>query len=241
MHLRVIGFAAMAALWLEMPAIAGDLDAFNAAIEQTAAHNRAAIGYLRTENVDLAAVELQDMQKAWGAVAERFGGDRPDKFRDNELYVTMLVDVPTRIVGALIMINFGRPDIAGASLQAIRREFSAVRRASGVEVLADCVLDANDAMEAFSVYRDDPPDWEKPAVTADVAAKAEAFGAAIRRCDALAPDAIRSKPEFRRLVDGVAASLTFVPKAIASRDSDLLHRVIGELRAFDNLLSFRYG
>jgi len=145
MHLRVISIAMAVASVLAGRALADNLDAFNAAIEETAAHNRAAIGYLRTENVDLAAVALQDMQKSWAAFAERFGGNRPDKLRDNELYVTMLVDVPTRIVGALIMINFGRPDIASNSLQAIRREFSAVRRASGIEVLADCVLDANDA------------------------------------------------------------------------------------------------
>ena len=237
MHLRVISIAAAAAFLLARPALADNLEAFNAAMEQAAAHNRVAIGYLRTENVDLAAIELQDMQKAWGAFAERFGRDRPEKFRDNELYVTMLVDVPTRVVGALIMIDFGRPDIARDSLQAIRREFSAVRRASGVAVLADCVLDANDAMDAFSVYRDDPPDWDK----ADVATKADALGATIKRCDAMAPDPIRSSPEFRRLIDGVAASLAFVPKAITTRDSDLLHRVINELHAFDNLLAFRYG
>ena len=32
-----------------------------------------------------------------------------------------------------------------------------------------------------------------------------------------------------------------IPKTIATRDSDLLHRVLIELRSFDNLLSFRYG
>ncbi len=241
MHLRVISIAMAVASVLAGRALADNLDAFNAAIEETAAHNRAAIGYLRTENVDLAAVALQDMQKSWAAFAERFGGNRPDKLRDNELYVTMLVDVPTRIVGALIMINFGRPDIASNSLQAIRREFSAVRRASGVEVLADCVLDANDAMEALLVYRDEPPDWDKPAAAEGLSAKSAAFGAAVARCDALAPDTIRARPEFRRLVDGVAASLVFVPQAIATRDSDLLQRVINELRAFDHLLAFRYG
>ena len=54
----------------------------------------------------------------------------------------MLVDVPTRIVTAMIMINFGRPDIAKNSLEAIRDEISAVRREGHVEVLADCVLNS---------------------------------------------------------------------------------------------------
>ena len=55
------------------------------------------------------------------------------------------------------------------------------------------------------------------------------------------------------LVDGIArslvqhaahkapASLKFVPQVIETRDNELLHRVLGELRALDNLLAFRYG
>jgi hypothetical protein len=240
MRMRRISIVTAAALLLAAGAArADDLALFNAAVEDVAAHNRVALGYLRTENVDLAMVEIDQMKEAWGPFAERFGRDRPEKFRDNALYATMLVDVPTRIVTAVIMINFGRPDIAKNSLQAIREEFTAVRRASGVEVLADCVLDANAAMDALFAYRDDPPDWDRPAT--DIAAKSDAYGAAVRRCDAMAPEALRAAPEFRRLVDGVAASLAFVPKAVAARDGDLLHRVIIELRSFDNLLAFRYG
>jgi hypothetical protein len=181
------------------------------------------------------------MRDAWGAFAERFGRDRPERFRDNGLYVTMLVDVPTRIVAATIMINFGRPDVAAGSLHAIRQELSAVRRGSGVELLADCVLDANAAMEALLVYQDSPPDWDKPATMTDFAQKAAAYGAAITRCGAMAPAGSGQSGEFRRLVDGVAAALAVIPKAIAARDGDLIHRVIIELQSFDDLLARRYG
>src|SRR5690242_6642194 len=174
---------------------ADDLALFNAAMEDVASHNRVAIGYLRNENLELAVVELDRMKDSWGAFAERFSGNRPEPFRDNKLYVTMLVDVPTRIVTAMIMINFGRPDIARNSLQAIREEMSAVRRASGVEVLADCVLDSSVAMQALSVYRDKVPDWNEPADARDIAAKADAYAAVIRRCDAMAPEAVRGNPE----------------------------------------------
>jgi len=242
MRLRWISIATIAVLHVgARAASADDLTLFNAAMEDVASHNRIAIGYLRNENVDLAVVELEQMKDAWGAFAERFSRDRPEPFRDNKLYVTMLVDVPTRIVTANIMINFGRPDIARSSLQAIREEISAVRRESGVAVLADCVLDANVAMDALYVYRDHAPDWDDPAAAPDIAAKADAYAAAVKRCDAMAAEPVRAGPEFRRLVDGVAASLAFVPKAIAARDRDLLFRVIIELRSFDNLLAFRYG
>jgi hypothetical protein len=241
MWLRWVSIAMVAVVLAGGAARADNLDLFNAAMEDVAAHNRVAIGYLQNENLDLAVVELERMRDSWGAFAERFGGNRPEKFRDNALFVTMLVDVPTRIVAALIMINFGRPDIARNSLQAIREEMSAVRRASGVEVLADCVLDSHAAMEALSVYRDKVPDWNDPAAAPDIEAKADGYGAAIKRCDAMAPEAVRANPEFRRLIDGVAASLAFVPKAIAARDRDMLYRVLIELRSFDNLLAFRYG
>jgi hypothetical protein len=240
MRRRLISVATAALLLTAKPMLADDLAGFNAAIEDVASHSRAALGYLHNRNGDLAAVELERMRDAWGAFAERFGHDRPERFRANALYVTMLVDVPTRIVAATIMINFGRPDVAAGSLQAIRQELSAVRRGSGVELLADCVLDANAAMEALLVYQDAPPDWDRPATVTDFAQKAAAYGAAVTRCDAMAP-ALSQSGEFRRLVDGVAAALAFVPKAIAARDDDLIRRVIIELQSFDNLLALRYG
>jgi hypothetical protein len=239
--LRWIGISGMVLFAGLHGARADELAVFNAAMEDVAAHNRVAIGYLQNENVDLAVVELDRMKGSWSAFAERFGGNRPAPFRDNKLYVTMLVDVPTRIATAMIMINFGRPDVAKSSLQAIRDEISAMRRESHVEVLADCVLDSHAAMEAFSLYRDKVPDWNEPSTSSDIAAKADAYGNAVKRCDAMASESVRANPEFRRLVDGVAASLAFIPKAIADHDRDLLYRVIIELRSFDNLLAFRYG
>jgi hypothetical protein len=238
---RLISVATAALLLTAKPMLADDLADFNAAIEDVASHSRAALGYLHNQNADLAAAELERMRDAWGAFAERFGRDRPERFRANALYVTMLVDVPTRIVAATIMINFGRPDVAAGSLQAIRQELSAVRRGSGVELLADCVLDANAAMEALLVYQDAPPDWDRPATVTDFAQKAAAYGAAVTRCDAVAPAALSQSGEFRRFVDGVATALAFIPQAIAARDRDLIHRVIIELQSFDGLLALHYG
>jgi hypothetical protein len=57
----------------------------------------------------------------------------------------------------------------------------------------------------------------------------------------MAAPALSRSGEFRRVVDGVAAALAFVPMAIAARDDDLIHRVIIELQSFDNLLALRHG
>jgi len=74
-----------------------------------------------------------------------------------------------------------------------------------------------------------------------VTAKADAYRATLQRCDGMASERIRGDGEFRRLIDGALASLAQVPKAIETRDADLLHRLLIELRSFDNLLAFRFG
>jgi hypothetical protein len=223
------------------PAAADDLADFNAAVEKAAAHNRVALGYLRTDSVDLAVIELERMRAAWGELVSRFGKNPPAALRDNSLFTEILIDVPTRLVGTLLVLDLGRTDVARSSLQAIRERLSEMRKRSGIVVLADCVLDANAAMAAFFKFDDTPPDWNKPASVIDLAAKATALAAVMQRCDQLASPEIRRDPEFRRLIDGTIASLRFVPKATETRDGDMVHRLIGELRAFDNLLIFRYG
>jgi hypothetical protein len=230
----------VAALLLS-PARADDLADFNAAVERAAAHNRVALGYLRTQNVELATVELDRMRNAWGDLTGRFGMTPPAPLRDNRLYAETLIDVPMRLVSASLMLDMGRIDLAQNSLQAVRQKLGDMRRGSGVEVLADCVLAYNAAMAAFVAYDDAPPDWSRTNTVPEISARADAVAKAARHCDALAGDTVRDKPEFRRLIDGTLDSLAFMPKVIEAHDNDLLHRLIGELRAFDNLLVFRYG
>jgi hypothetical protein len=233
--------ACLALALLAGPVMAGDLADFNAAVEQAQSHNRVAIGYLRTGNVDLASLELDRLRAAWGALQERFIGKRPDAFDGVSLYATLWTGVSTRLVAADLMLKSGRPDAARQSLEAIRGDLYGLRKAAGVVVLADCVRDANTAMDALMAYDDRALDWTKPATRFGIASKASIYGYVLDRCDGTAGDAVRQAPEFRRLVDGAKAGLALIPKAIATRDSDLLHRVLIELRSFDNLLAFRFG
>jgi hypothetical protein len=223
------------------PARAADIDDFNAAVEQVSAHGRVAVGYLRSENMDLADVEIDRMGDAWRGVVDRFGATRPAAFVGSTQFGTVLVDVSTRLITASMLLNSGRPANARDSLLAIRDELSQLRREAKVTVLADCVLDANAAMDALYAFNGNPPDWRNAAQTQDLATKAGAYEKDLRRCDAMASEPVRKDAQFRRLVDGALNSLTFVPKAIAAGDSDLLHRVLIELRSFDNLLAFGFG
>jgi len=226
---------------LGAPASAGDLADFNAATESVAAHNRVAIGYLRTGNADLAELEIDRLRKAWGELQQRFAGKRPEIFDGNSYYVVAMTDISTRLVTADLMFNSSHPDVARQALLAVRNDFYKLRKSAGIAVLADCIYDANITMDALMGYNDRDFDWSNSDTRQDIASKAAAYGSDLERCDGMAPGPVRNSPEFRRLVDGAKASLALIPQAIAKRDTNLLHRVLIELRSFDNLLAFRFG
>lgn len=84
-------------------------------------------------------------------------------------------------------------------------------------------------------------DWSKSPSRFGIASNAAIAGHVLDRCDGMASADVRQSPEFRRLIDGAKAGLALIPKAIATRDSNLLHRILIELRSFGNLLTFRFG
>jgi hypothetical protein len=96
-------------------------------------------------------------------------------------------------------------------------------------------------MDALMVHNDRALDWDNSDTRSSLALNAVNYAAGLDRCDGIASEAVRVAPEFRRLIDGAKASLQLIPKAIANRDADLLHRILLELRSFDNLLAFRHG
>jgi hypothetical protein len=225
----------IAAVWLALagivPACADDLGDFNRTVEAAMSHHRAASGYLRTGNVDLAVLELEGLREVWGKVTSL---PRPAAFRDQERYTGTMLDISTRLVGIVLVLDLGAVDVARQSLHTIRTSLSALRRANGVTVLADCVLDANTAMDALFALDGQP-------MTAELTGKADDYRTTLQRCDGMAASGIRNHAEFRRLIDGALASLAQFPKAIETRDNDLMHRLLIELRSFDHLLAFRYG
>jgi hypothetical protein len=228
---RDLRMAVLALAVVAAPARADDLSDFHAAVEAAMSHHRVASGYLRTGNIDLAVLEIEGLREAWGKVSTL---PRPAAFRDPQRYTATMLDIAARLIGTRLVLDLGRADVARESLDAVRRALSELRRESKVTVLADCVLDANVSMDALFAH-DAKPDWES------VAAGAESYEGTLRRCDGMAPAPIRNHAEFRRLIDGALASLAQVGKAVESRDTELLHRLLIELRSFDHLLAFRYG
>jgi hypothetical protein len=218
-----------------------DLAAFNAAVGAAESHNRVALGYLRTGNNDLASLEIDRLRKAWGEVSARFSGKRPTVFTGSKLYVTAMTGIATQLVVADMMINSGRAKVARRALLAVRDDLYKLRKSAGIVVLADCIYDANKAMDALMAYNRRDLEWSEVQTRADISRKADTYDKILSRCETIAAEDVRRTPEFRRLVDGAKASLALVPKAVETRDSNLLHRLLIELRSLDNLLAFRYG
>lgn len=220
---------------------AGDLADFNAAVETASAHSRAAVGYLRTGNIDLAGFELDRLRSVWQKLTARFAGHRPDAFDGNPLYQNLFTGVSAHLAAADMMLKANRLPAARQALVAMRDDLHALRQASGIVVLADCIGDANKAMQALLLFDKNDLDWSKPETRYSIIGDAAVYGHVLDRCQSLAGGAVRKSADFRRLIDGIRNSLSFIPQAVAKRDTGLLHRVLIELRAFDNLLAFRYG
>ena len=102
-------------------------------------------------------------------------------------------------------------------------------------MLSDCIRHANAMMDALMVHNDRALDWDNSDTRSSLALNAVNYAAGLDRCDGIASEAVRVAPEFCRLIDGAKASLQLIPKAIANRDADLLHRILIELRSFDTI------
>lgn len=122
---------------------AGDLSQFNAAVDDAAAHNRAALSHLRASSMPLATIELVRLRESFDLLLERYGGELRSARGDDPDYATILVDVPLRIVTAQMMIDFGRPDIAANSLAAICRSLENLREPPATDAAARCETDGS--------------------------------------------------------------------------------------------------
>lgn len=214
---------------------------FLAEIDSAFAHYRESVSYLRTGNVDLSAIELDEMSVKWTKILDKYADSPPEIFVGNPLFKSTLTQTGTTITDALSLIDGGDPKAARERLLPLRAQISRLRAASGLFTLADCILEASTAMDNLFVYKGNAPhagDWPK---RADVVGKAAIYGDILKRCDRMAPAVVRDHPEFRRLFDGAMASTARIPEAIGGNDGGLLLRLLIELRSFDRLMFYRFG
>ena len=129
-------------------------------------HHRVAAGYLRTGNIDLAVVELEGIRGSWAKVTSL---PRPAAFRDEQRYTSTMLEIAARLLGATLVLNMGRVDVARESLDAVRKSLADLRRENGVTVLASA--SSNERTMQYCVSTTATPRFRKESSSCSVARK----------------------------------------------------------------------
>jgi hypothetical protein len=106
------------------PAYADELADFHAAVAQASTLYRAAMTTLEARGREETSAAVQRFRQSWQVLADRFGSNRPAAFADDEQYAAMFMQVDTRIVGALIVIDIGSREAARDALAPIAETLS---------------------------------------------------------------------------------------------------------------------
>lgn len=209
---------ALAVSWASANAPAEAAELTRPAMEAVLASRRAAAAYLRTENPDLALIEIERLVR-------QLKGSEHETAALNAARAAEARDLAG----------------AGREIAALGERLAEERRRRGYRLLADCIGEASAAYSRLDRHRREPPDLSRADSVAAIVAAAADADSALARCDGEVAGPARTADEFRRLVDGARQSLRQVPNAARRGDRGLLHRYLIELRSFEQLLLFRYG
>jgi hypothetical protein len=236
MRLRFATLAALLALTGAALAaeLSSDLDGL---IEGFQAHRRVALGYLRTQNGELAAVEIERLRDRLavdrGKIAPRALTDMP--------FVIALARTESLVDASLKAADGGDIDRAQSLLYESRQPLADWRQTKDIRLFSDCIAEISAAYGPLDGHRQSAPDLADAATSARIVTSTKSLLATLERCDREAGERLRQEPGFRRLFDGMAASLRQIQDAVAARDGALLHRLLIEQRSFEQMLSFRFG
>jgi hypothetical protein len=206
-------------------------------IEGFQSYRRVAIGYLRTQNVELGAVEIERLRERWAR--DRKAAEVAAQ-ADTRL-AAALAQTEARVAEGLAAADAGDADRARLLLEQAAAPLDAWRRANDIRLFSDCIAEVTAAYERLDGFRIRAPALADTAAADRIKRDSAATIDALARCDREAGEAQRHEPEFRRLIDGMLDSLRQMPEAVEARDGARLHRLLIEQRSFERLLSFRYG
>lgn len=211
-------------------------------LREAARAGRAASHYARTENPDLAAVELERAAAAWREIRKAVEAGAPEPFAD-PAFADEVAAFGDALEDATAALDGGDPASAHARLEEALARLATARRARGIAFWADCIVEMNAAMDRLWRWRGGDagaPDLGDPETRRRVLADQAVTLYLYRRCRESAPEAVRDE-SFRRLFDGAIDSLARIPAIVEAREAGRLVSVLRELRSYDRLLRFRYG
>ncbi len=239
---RRLGAALLVLLLASAPAAsANELARFNAAVAEAMTHYRGALFYLRTENPAVAEFELQDAVALWTEKVMPFREAAPDAFADDPTWAETLDQVSEGLRQGQDLARESDIAAAEAALQPLQIAMSDLRARNGVRVFADCIDEANAAMEALWVFRHNPPDFADSEAVNDLRAKTAVTAYLYARCQETAPPEIAEAPEFQRIMEGSLLSLTRMWPAIDEGNTEAVINILRELRSFDRMLWLQFG
>ena len=202
---------------------------------------RSAWFYLRTGNVDLAAMELSFFVTGWNELRERFSEAPPGPFAGDPLWRADLAAVGAMATDGLAALEAADAEAAKDSLQAIPRVLAELRARNGVVTFSDAVESLSQAMEDLWRYRHAPPDLEDEAVRTNLGEGTARLRAAFGRVRDEAPDEVAFDDRFLRLVADSDAAVDRLEAALQARNQPDLVNALRELRSFERLLWLNFG
>lgn len=220
---------------------ASDLSDFNAAVAEAFGPYRTAHSYLRTQNYDAAAFELEAMIAAWETLESRFLAAAPDAFSDDPAFGPDIERIGDDAQAALAQIDSGDGEAARALILPLHGVMGDLRRRNGVYILQDCLADFSGAMDTLWVYRHDMPDLEQREAQVEVISRIAVVEHEAQRCEAMASEELRQDPEFRRLFDLFYDSMGPIRNAVLERSPARIINVLREWRSAQRLIFFRFG
>ncbi len=206
-------------------------------LEHFQENRRVALAYLRTDNVELGAAQIETLRDRW--LADRHAAEA-QAAADARL-AAALADTERLILASVASIDALDAERAFVLVEASAAPLRSWRAANGIRLFSDCIAEIGAAYESLDRYRSAAPSLGAAAVRDSIVVAATRVAEALARCDHEAPARVRDDPKFRRLVEGMTASLRQVPQAIGNRDGAYLHRLLIEQRSFERLLAFHYG
>ncbi len=193
-------------------------------------HLRTAVAYLRTENLDFAALSLEEL------IAIEPASNIPASLA---LAATSVI---SEAETALAEIDDGKVSPARNRLLGLREALFIINRENNIEVFDDCIWAVRKAGPSLWHYHRNKPDFTDIKQRQQVVTATSNYLTQIEKCETIAPDEIKADVEWNRVALGAITSLRRInSESIPNNDVGQFIRFIRELRSLNNLLYFRYG
>ena len=228
--LLVIMLVAIAGFWQNASAGETGEQAYLAWFKSANARLRTASTYLRTGNIDFAALALEEItaSKPPAKMSPPLSGLAEMMVKQSET--------------ALALVDNDQPEKARSQLLKLRDNLFQAHQKLKITVFDDCIWQLNRLGPALWHYKKNKPDLNDPEQAKEVAAATAAYLAQLNTCDEQADAKLKADADYARIITGARRSLERIPaESLANRDDGQLYRFIIELRSFDRLLYFRYG